>query len=116
MDKDSNLNSQDVIKRAQELLDEDNGLKPEDSQKKELREGSYENESFSELDDSHVVENTLETPDKESDKKFNIPKLGYKRVLHFKMPSFFKIFVGIIVIIILLCLISLMLPYIPPVL
>lgn len=113
MNTNSDLDSQEVLKRAKELLDYEKNNKPDLENKKE---GSYEEEINKEIDNTNLQEETLKGVHHSKDEKFNLPKQGYKRIIHFKKPTIFHIVVAIAIIVILLSILGYMMPYIPPVL
>lgn len=113
MNTNSDLDSQEVLKRAQELLDYE---KNNNLDLKDKKEGSYEEEINKEIDNTNLQEENLEGVHHSKDDKFNLPKQGYKRVIHFKKPTICQIGVAIAIIVILFSILGYMMPYIPPVL
>ena len=94
--------SQEILERAQELLDDGKESLEVDIQESKTQDNK-------DLDSiNHEVH--------EEDKVFTVSLLGYRRLTHYKKPSIFKIAIGAIVIVVIFYLIGLILPFTPPVL
>lgn len=107
MDIDKN----EVLKKAEELLEDNKSLGDIEVSDMEKQSGSYDDEKKMFESDDDVTESFLEEPNENSEHK-----LGYKREPQYKPPSFLKISLAIVLIIILGIIIGLMLPYTPPIL
>ena len=74
--------SQEILERAQELLDDGKESLEVDIQESKTQDNK-------DLDSiNHEVD--------EEDKVFTVPLLGYRRLTHYKKPSIFKIAIGAI--------------------
>lgn len=98
--------SQEILERAQELLDDG---------KESLEAEVLESESQDNKDSDNISDSMNHEVDEE-DKIFTVPLLGYRRLTHYKKPSIYKIAIGVIIIVVIFYLIGLMLPFTPPVL
>lgn len=103
------LQDKDILKKAQELLDEDISPQPLTNPD---RQDSYEEETQFSGDKSLEMKESLEREESNGE-PFNIPKQGYQRFPRYKKPGVLKILGGIVVIIALIVLISMLMPYIP---
>lgn len=113
------LDKQSVLDKANELLDDNSDLLDKNDvhirEERVLREGSFDEETQSHNDKSLEESEKLEQIEESKQQRvFNLPVLGYKRVIHYKRPSLWHVMVGILAIVGLIYIISLLLPYIPP--
>lgn len=113
------FDSKELLQKAEELLEENkdcldiNASEQPLATGKVLEKGSYDKEK--EFIDGEENVDKKEKIKKTADlKKFNIPKLGYKREIHYKKPAWYNFLVAGLVIIGLVMIISLLMPYIPP--
>lgn len=103
------MQDKDILKRAQELLDENSQPSPPNPN----ITGSYEEETSFSQDKSLEVKENLERQEPLHE-SLEPPKQGYQRYPRFKKPGFIKIMGGLVIIVALIILMSILMPYIPP--
>lgn len=103
------MQDKDILKRAQELLDENSQPSPPNPN----ITGSYEEETSFSQDKSLEVKENLERQEPLHE-SLEPPKQGYQRYPRFKKPGFIKIMGGLVIIVALIVLMSMLMPYIPP--